>query len=71
MYILLEEGMIIKVGDEVINPDSFLWEQLSAGYLRFGGTYNKTLLPMRRKIKTIEELFTSYNSATMPAQGPA
>jgi len=62
MYILLEPGMVIDFGDEVLDADGLQWESMSDGFCGFGEPYRKDHFPMRRKINTMEELFTSYNT---------
>jgi len=63
MYILLEEGMKIKFGDEHLDDKSLEWEDMD-GFLFFGHSYQESFhVPIRRKINTIEELITSYNNS--------
>ena len=63
MYILLEEGMIINYGDECLDQGTLIWDDMNtSGFIGFNAPYRKDHLPMRRKINTIEELITSYNT---------
>ena len=62
MYILLELGMKIDYGDECLDADAYGWEPLSNIFCGFGDMYRADHLPMRRKIETLEELFTAYNN---------
>jgi len=62
MWILLEEGMTIERGDEILGDNRLSWEPISDEFCGFGEPYRNYRFPMRRKINTIEELFTSYNT---------
>jgi len=58
MYILLEEGMEIRHGDESLNED-YVWEDVG---MCVGGEYQSVHFVMRREIKTIEDLVSAYNA---------
>jgi hypothetical protein len=64
MYILLEEGMIINFGDECHDIGSGEWEDLGPNFCGYNEPYRKDHVPMRRKINTVEELFTAYNKCS-------
>ena len=62
MWILLENGMKIDYGDECYDSSADKWDDMNQSDI-FGKEYNAEFhLPIRRKINTMEELFTSYNS---------
>jgi hypothetical protein len=62
MWVLLENGMRIDCGDEAYDSILDEWGNMAQSDV-FGKEYNEEFhVPMRRKINTIEELFTSYNT---------
>jgi hypothetical protein len=61
MYILLENGMKIKEGDECLNDATHQWERID-GFLFYGNEYKENFfVPIRRRINTVEELFKTYS----------
>ena len=62
MWILLENGMEVVLGDEYYDSQSEEWQAVDISHI-FGKEVNEDVyLPIRRKINTVEELFDSYNS---------
>lgn len=60
MYILLEPGMKIDFCDECLNEEATDWEPLNQSFIDFQRPYREDHLPMRRKIETVDQLFTAY-----------
>jgi hypothetical protein len=56
--------MIIDYGDEILDSDGLRWGSMSDGFYGFGEPYRKDHYPIRRKVNTMEELFTAYNNGS-------
>ena len=54
MYILLEDGMEIKEGDEGFNTHSLKWDNLNEHIT--GNVFRPDLFPIRRKITRVNDL---------------